>query len=307
MKIILPLILLCGALALPLSAAVDDTPENRAKEAEKFFAAASPKDLLMEMAAAIATSVPDGEKQKFKEMLVKYVDHDAFAKKVKDVMARHFSAPELAALTEFYSTEVGKSAMKKMSGYTAELMPLVQTEILIAQQKALSSQGGLTALPPGAGKGAPMAPPSVDPAPAPSPAPAPGTTPPPAASPTPPAPGPPAVSSTPPPAASPTPAPSPSPAPPAAPAPAPAPGAAPTPAPIAGQPTPPAGAPAPAFSTPGFPAPGSAPLQAPAPAAGTPGPPGAPLTNSPVALPPSLGGAPPPSSQPEVISVSKSK
>lgn len=218
-------LLLCGVLALatPLLA-VEDTPENRAKEAEKFFEAASPRDLLMEMAAALATSVPDGEKQKFKEMLAKHLDYDAFTKNVKEAMARHFSVAELTALTEFYKTDAGKSAMKKMGAYTAELMPLVQTEILKAQQKALNEQGGLTALPPGAapGKGAPM--------------PAPGASP------------------------TPTPAASPSPAP--APAPAPAPGAAPAPTTPAqaGQPSP---APAPAPAQPGQPAPTTPPAPGP--------------------------------------------
>lgn len=141
----------CCALALALPAfAIDDTPENRAKEADRYFEAAAPKEMLDEMTTQMAVAVPDAEKAKFKELLTKHFNYESFVKSMKDAMVRHFTATELAALADFYSSEVGKSAMKKMGAYTAEIMPLVQTEILKAQQKAMTDQGGLTALPPGA-------------------------------------------------------------------------------------------------------------------------------------------------------------
>jgi hypothetical protein len=151
MKTKLLLLSCCCALTLALPAfAIDDTPENRAKEADRYFEAAAPKEMLDEMTTQMATSVPDAEKTKFKELLTKHFNYESFVKSMKDAMVRHFTATELAALADFYSSEVGKSAMKKMGGYTAEIMPLVQTEILKAQQKAMTDQGGLTALPPGA-------------------------------------------------------------------------------------------------------------------------------------------------------------
>lgn len=174
------LLLLCSVLAaspvLPVFA-VDDTPENRARAADRYVEVVAPKEILDEMATQMAAAVPDAEKAKFKELLTKHFNYEAFVKSMKDAMVRHFTMAELNALADFYSSEVGKSAMKKMGGYTAEIMPLVQTEILKAQQKALNEQGGLPATPPGK-DGAPMPGPAqppvvAAPAPAPSAAPAP--------------------------------------------------------------------------------------------------------------------------------------
>lgn len=149
MKTKLLLLSCCCALTLALPAfAIDDTPENRAKEADRYFEAAAPKEMLDEMTTQMAVAVPDAEKAKFKELLTKHFNYESFMKSMKEAMVRHFTATELAALADFYSSEVGRSAMKKMGGYTAEIMPLVQTEILKAQQKAMSDQGGLAAMPP---------------------------------------------------------------------------------------------------------------------------------------------------------------
>jgi hypothetical protein len=155
----------CCALALP-AFGIDDTPENRAKEADRYLEAAAPKEMLDEMTTQIAVAVPDAEKARFKELLTKHFNYESFTKSMKDAMVRHFTATELAALADFYSSEVGKSAMKKMGAYTAEIMPLVQTEILKAQQKAMNDQGGLAAMPPGAP--APQAPGASTAAPAPA-------------------------------------------------------------------------------------------------------------------------------------------
>ncbi|WP_206026365.1 DUF2059 domain-containing protein [Roseimicrobium sp. ORNL1] len=151
MKTKLLLLSCCCAFSLALPAqTLEDTPVNRAKEADRYFEAAAPKEMLDEMTTQMAASVPDAEKAKFKELLTKHFNYGTFVKSMKEAMVRHFTATELAALADFYSSEVGKSAMKKMGAYTAEIMPLVQTEILKAQQKAMTDQGGLTALPPGA-------------------------------------------------------------------------------------------------------------------------------------------------------------
>jgi hypothetical protein len=148
MKKTLLLLCCCGAFALP-ALAIDDTPENRAKEADRYFVAAAPKEMLDEMTTQMAVAVPDSEKEQFKKLLTKHFNYESFVKSMKDAMVRHFTATELSALADFYSSEVGKSAMKKMGGYTAEIMPVIQTEILKAQQKALNEQGGIVTMPPG--------------------------------------------------------------------------------------------------------------------------------------------------------------
>jgi hypothetical protein len=54
----------------------------------------------------------------------------------KSAMIKHFSADELKALADFYSSPVGKSAMSKMGDYMADIMPAMQAEMIKAQKKA---------------------------------------------------------------------------------------------------------------------------------------------------------------------------
>jgi uncharacterized protein len=44
-------------------------------------------------------------------------------------MANHFTVGELNALTDFYGSPEGKSAMKKFGAYMSEIMPVIQQEM----------------------------------------------------------------------------------------------------------------------------------------------------------------------------------
>ena len=57
-------------------------------------------------------------------------------------MVKHFTTEELKALADFYGSPVGKSAMQKFGAYMADIMPVMQAEIMKAQAKTepLTSQ-----------------------------------------------------------------------------------------------------------------------------------------------------------------------
>ena len=57
---------------------------------------------------------------------------DALSKAMKDSLVKHFTAEELKALADFYGSPVGKSAMSKMGDYTADLMPVIQAQVMKA-------------------------------------------------------------------------------------------------------------------------------------------------------------------------------
>jgi hypothetical protein len=50
-------------------------------------------------------------------------------------MVKHFTTEELKALADFYGSPVGKSAMQKFGAYMADLMPIIQAEMMKAQAK----------------------------------------------------------------------------------------------------------------------------------------------------------------------------
>ena len=56
------------------------------------------------------------------------------------IMAQRFSTRELNALTHFYGSPEGKSIVKKMPEFMADLMPILQREFLRAKDEFLRDQ-----------------------------------------------------------------------------------------------------------------------------------------------------------------------
>ena len=117
-----------------------DTPETRRHEAERYLQAAPPKALFEDMADKIAVNLPADQRQQFKQMITADLDIPALTKAMIDAMVKHFTTDELKALADFYGSPVGKSAMQKFGAYMADLMPIIQAEMMKAQAKLNQSQ-----------------------------------------------------------------------------------------------------------------------------------------------------------------------
>ena len=128
------LIVLTLCASLPLLGATD-TPETRRREAERYLQAVPPKALFEDMADKMATNLPADQRQQFKQMMTKDLDIAALSKAMTDAMVKHFTTEELKALGDFYGSPVGKSAMQKFGAYMADLMPIIQAEMMKAQAK----------------------------------------------------------------------------------------------------------------------------------------------------------------------------
>ena len=88
----------------------------------------------------MATNLPADQRQQFKQMLTKDLDIAALSKAMTDAMVKHFTTEELKALADFYGSPVGKSAMQKFGAYMADLMPVIEAEMMKAQAKVNQSQ-----------------------------------------------------------------------------------------------------------------------------------------------------------------------
>jgi len=130
---VLSILVLLFSSAFVLSAA--DTPETRRHEAERYVQATPPKALFEDMADKIAVNLPAEQRQQFKRMMTAELDIAALTKAMTDAMVKHFTTEELKALADFYGSPVGKSAMQKFGAYMADLMPIMQAEIMKAQAK----------------------------------------------------------------------------------------------------------------------------------------------------------------------------
>ena len=111
-----------------------DTPENRAKVVDEYLKVIPVKDLLDDMTEKLAATVPENNREAFKPMLTKHFDLDALVAAEKQSLAKIFTVGELRAMIAYRSTPEGKSSMKKMGAYIADLMPAVQAELVKAVQ-----------------------------------------------------------------------------------------------------------------------------------------------------------------------------
>ena len=112
-----------------------DTPETRRKEAERYLQVSPPKALFEDMADKMAANIPADQRDQFKKLMTTEVDVAALSKAMIDAMVKNFTTEELKALADFYGSPVGKSAMKKFGAYMADIMPVVQAEIMKAASK----------------------------------------------------------------------------------------------------------------------------------------------------------------------------
>ena len=116
--------------------ALEDNKANRKKEADRYLVAMPVREMFADMAEQMGKNMPAAQRKAFKDLMTKHIDIPAMEKAIKTAMVKHFTTDELKALADFYSSPVGKSAMKKMGSYMADLMPVIQAEVLKAQAKA---------------------------------------------------------------------------------------------------------------------------------------------------------------------------
>ena len=144
-KLLLPLLLAAALLAGTVrdvrAQAIADTPENRREQAARYLAAAPPKELMGEMLKNITASMPAAQRDQFSQMFSKSLDMDALTKAMNDSMVKTFTAEELKALADFYSSPVGKSAMGKMGAYMADVMPTIQAQMMKALTNSKDAVG----------------------------------------------------------------------------------------------------------------------------------------------------------------------
>ena len=112
-----------------------DTAETRRKEAERYLQVSPPKALFEDMADKMAATLPADQREQFKKVMTTQVDIAALSKAMTDAMVKNFTTEELKALADFYGSPIGKSAMQKFGAYMADIMPVVQAEIMKAAAK----------------------------------------------------------------------------------------------------------------------------------------------------------------------------
>ena len=136
--------LLCIGLLAGFAApafALDDTPQNRAQEANRYLEAVPAEGAASGMLKSIAQSLPEKQQQAFLASMQKNLNAAGIKAAAQAGLVKTFTADELKALADFYSSPLAKTAMGKMESYMSGFMPEVEKEADAAAEKAEKETG----------------------------------------------------------------------------------------------------------------------------------------------------------------------
>ena len=132
---VLPLLFSQNIISTEIS--LENTLKNREAQAERYLEVNSAREIFQDIAKRTQNALPESERESFLDMLTKHLDLEVLNDTMSQSLIKHFTAKEIAVLADFYSQPEAKSAMGKMGTYMADVMPVVQMEMIKAQQKAL--------------------------------------------------------------------------------------------------------------------------------------------------------------------------
>jgi hypothetical protein len=121
--------------------AVDDTPENRREQAQRYILAVPPERMIRLSldASAREMGLSPAERFQLRSSVMRHIDTEVISETMIASMIKHYTADELAAVADFYSTPVGQSLMEKEAKYYAEIAPTIESEVAGALDKFLRS------------------------------------------------------------------------------------------------------------------------------------------------------------------------
>jgi len=118
--------------------ALDDTPENRATQADYYLRVVPAESLMNDMAQKLAATLPENQRTMFVSLMTKNLNMTTITSVMRASMIKNFSADELKAIADFYGSPIGKSAMTKFGNYMADAMGPMQAEL--ANAMAITQQ-----------------------------------------------------------------------------------------------------------------------------------------------------------------------
>jgi len=137
MKKVLSSLLFVGTFFLQLNSfasGLPDTHGNRLVAARKYLEVAPMKEMSRDMIAETAKNLPANIRQQYIQYMTQFIRVDVLESTALASMAKHFTLKELNALANFYGSPEGRSAMKKFGVYMGDVMPVIQQEMMRAQQ-----------------------------------------------------------------------------------------------------------------------------------------------------------------------------
>lgn len=121
-------VFLAAIVPLAYSQGVPDTLENRRIAAERYLVAMPPAELIADAIRELAALRPEGQREEFVRRMRELVRSDRLRQIMTETMIKRFTAEELGALADFYSSPVGRSIARKFGAYSADIQPYIRAE-----------------------------------------------------------------------------------------------------------------------------------------------------------------------------------
>ena len=132
---------------MPVASAMEDTPENREQQADRYLQAVPPQAVFDDLMSNMFKGLPADQREMFTGDTNKSFNFQTLTTLMRNAMLKTFTADELGALADFYSSPVGKSAMSKMGDYMAafmaEFMPIMAAEMAKITAEAEKAQADM--------------------------------------------------------------------------------------------------------------------------------------------------------------------
>ncbi len=97
---------------------------------EKYLQIMPVQELLDDMAIKVVKTLPDENREAFIDLMTNKFDIKVLESAMIKSMYKHYTLNEIEALIDFYGKPEGKSIMRKMGDYMADIMPIIQSEVV---------------------------------------------------------------------------------------------------------------------------------------------------------------------------------
>jgi hypothetical protein len=117
----------------------NDTVAAREAAMERYMRAVPVSKMMEDTYSEMSKQLPPEQRSSFITDMRRVVKVEMIERLAKASMIKHFTADELSALADFYSSKHGASAMSKFGVYMADVMPPLTQEIQRAVKELLSA------------------------------------------------------------------------------------------------------------------------------------------------------------------------
>jgi len=115
-------------VAFAASVAHAQSPEQLAA-ADRMMAAQDVEAMMKDMTSNMSKQMPENVRAAFVAEMTDKAFMGRYKERMRTVMAQTFTVDEMNALADFYSKPIAKTAMAKMGGMMAQIMPFLQGEM----------------------------------------------------------------------------------------------------------------------------------------------------------------------------------